>query len=69
MAISREEEIDTVKQDTNEVAHTTRLHFVPLLCSGMGKTGCPFHDFCDGRRILPYDTWLPGLYKEQYSIP
>lgn len=56
MAISREEEIDTVKQDTNEVAHTTRLHFVPLLCSGMGKTGCPFHDFCDGRRILPYDT-------------
>lgn len=31
-AISRGEEKYTVKQDTNEVACTTRLCFVPLLC-------------------------------------
>lgn len=31
-AISRGEEKYTVKQDTNEVAYTTRLRFVPLLC-------------------------------------
>lgn len=31
-AISRGEKKYTVKQDTDEVAYTTRLRFVPLLC-------------------------------------
>lgn len=52
MAITRGKEIDIVKQDAHEVAHTTRLHFVPLLCSGTGKTGRPFHASCDPRKVF-----------------
>lgn len=48
MTISRGKEIEIIEQDTNEAAHTTRLHFVPLLC--------PLHASCDDRRVLPYHT-------------